>query len=276
MHSLRLCFMAGLVVHAMFPVARAAEEPSELSEQVRQVHAIVENYRVKPVGSNTTAEVMLSPRPLLTFGDAARNNEAGTLWTWTMGKRPVAFAEVFRPTGENPILVNAITLASDQRVEMKLAESHIWRPGKSQRQPKRCPADIAAVADSPMQRLRQMKEISRRFQAHEFWDPNNSRFELRLLVQPVHRYQDDDAKIVDAGVFALAHGTNPEVLLLIEAIKENGTAAWHYDCLRLGSAEIHVLWDDEEVWTVPRTPGVVGLPIDPYWLAIMPDPTRKP
>ena len=121
-----------------------------------------------------------------------------------------------------------------------------------------------------------MKDISRHFQAHEFWDPNNSRYELRLLTQPVYRYQDDAANIVDAGVFVFAHGTNPEVLMLIEAIQDNGSASWHYDFIRLGSAEMHVHWDEKSVWTVPRTPDIVGLPTDPYWLAVLRDPTRTP
>jgi hypothetical protein len=275
MHSLRCSFLISLAVCGNVPLAFAAEDSPEPSESVRQIRAVLADYRANLAGSSSTDDVKLSARPLLTFGDAARNNEAGTLWTWTVKQRPVAFVEVFRPSGD-PTLVHALTLASEQRIELKLAESQTWRPGKTQRQPKRCPADVATVADSPIQRLRQMKDISRHFHAHEFWDPNNSRFELRLLVQPVYRYQDDVAKIVDAGVFALAHGTNPEVLVLIEAVKENDTVAWHYDFLRLGSAEIHVLWDEEEVWTVPRTPGVVGLPIDPYWLAVTPNPARTP
>ena len=111
-----------------------------------------------------------------------------------------------------------------------------------------------------------MKEISRRLEAHEFWDPNNSRFELRLLVQPVHRYHDESAKVLDGAVFVLAHGTNPEVLVQIEADTAEQPARWRYSFARLGSAELHVLFDGKEIWTQPRTPGIVGQPVDPYWL----------
>jgi hypothetical protein len=110
----------------------------------------------------------------------------------------------------------------------------------------------------------------RRFAAHQFWDPNNTRSELRLLVQPVHRYQDDDALVLDGAVFVLAHGTNPEVLLQIEAVSVKGGPLWKYSLVRLGSAEMHVELDGREVWTVPRTPGVVGRPDDPYWLFLIP------
>jgi hypothetical protein len=115
-----------------------------------------------------------------------------------------------------------------------------------------------------------MKEISRRFEAHEYWDPNNSRFELRLLVQPIHRFRDESAKRVDGAVFVLAHGTNPEVLLQIEAHTDQQASRWKYSLVRLGSAELHVLLDGKEVWVEQRTPGVVGQPTDPYWLLVTP------
>jgi hypothetical protein len=47
-------------------------------------------------------------------------------------------------------------------------------------------------------------------------------------------------------------------------------AQWQFAAIRLGSAEMHVALDDKEVWTVGRTPGVVGKPTDPYWLFLSP------
>jgi hypothetical protein len=114
-----------------------------------------------------------------------------------------------------------------------------------------------------------MKEIARRFTAHEFWDPDNSRFELRLLVQPVHRYRDERLGILDGAAFVLAHGTNPEAILLVEAHRAQPTQ-WRYSLARLGSAELHAELDGREVWKRERTPGVVGSPTDPYWLFVSP------
>jgi hypothetical protein len=87
-----------------------------------------------------------------------------------------------------------------------------------------------------------MKEISRRFEAHEFWDPDNSRFELRLLVQPVHRYSDESQSLIDGAIFVLAHDTNPEILVQLEAHADiNSDGRWKVSFSRLGSAELHVL-----------------------------------
>ena len=74
-------------------------------------------------------------------------------------------------------------------------------------------------------------------------------------------------RFTDGALFVLAHGTNPEVLVLIEAIGDSiDKARWHYGLARCGSAEMHVAIDGKEVWTVGRTPGVAGKPTDPYWL----------
>lgn len=250
------------------------EDPPALSETTQEVPTLLSGYRARPVAPNSSAVITLSPRPLLTFGDAARNNEAGTLWAWTVAGRPVAFIENYRPGGNDPNWIHALTLSSPALIELDITTNQQWKPSQSHFALQRCPDDVAAVAETAPQRLRQMKAISRRFQAHEFWDPNNSRFELRLLVQPVLHYSDEAENIVDGAVFVLAHGTNPEVLVQIEARREKEATAWNYGFVRLGSAEMHVAWDEKEVWTVPRTPGVVGQPSDPYWLCVRQNPLR--
>ena len=76
-------------------------------------------------------------------------------------------------------------------------------------------------------------------------------------------------------VFVLAHGTNPEVLIQIEAHADEQPPRWRYSLARLGSAEMHVSLDSKEVWTQDRTPGIVGQPVDPYWLLITRMPPRS-
>jgi hypothetical protein len=164
-------------------------------------------------------------------------------------------------------------MTSPELIELTAPKNQRWTPKKSHFALKEVPG-APNVGDQPVVRLRQMKEISRRFEAHEFWDPDNSRFELRLLVQPVLRYRDDAAKVTDGTVFVMAHGTNPEILIQIEADAATQPPRWKYSLARLGSAEMHVLIDGREVWTEPRTPGVFGQPVDPYWLFFLaPDQT---
>lgn len=262
--ELSLCAIALLLLQVHTPAEDTRKE-AEPSAAVAAAGAHVSDFKVTTVVDGSPTDVELLANPLLTYGDAARNNEAGTLWAWGKSGRPAAFLELYRNVGENQPWVHALTLTSPELVRLSSPSGHRWNPQKTHFALKDLPKP-SDVSDQPAMRLRQMKDISRRFEAHEFWDPNNSRFELRLLVQPVHRYKDESAKLLDGAVFVLAHGTNPEVLLQIEAHSTQAQPVWKYSLARLGSAELHVLLDGQEVWTEPRTPGIAGQPVDPYWL----------
>jgi hypothetical protein len=210
--------------------------------------------------------VELHARSLLNYGDSARANKNGTVWAFGKQGRPLAILELYQGTEPNASRIHAVTLTGDRTIVMKTPLASVWQPQTTQIEPKPI-SGAAAPEATASRRLRQMKELARRFTGHEFWDPDNSRFELRLLVQPVHRYRDAEREIQDGGVFILAHGTNPEVVMLIEALgKTQGEARWHYSLARLGSAELHVELDGAAVWKRERTPGIVGKPTDPYWL----------
>ena len=262
------CFQraAALALCLAMTTAVRSEELATKKEESLALKEAREHVSELKVSSTRTREALIEllPNPLLTYGDAARNNAAGTLWAWGKSGRPVAFLELYRNIGQDQPWVHALTLTSPELIQLDAPTGQRWTPQKSHFVLKDVP-DSPEVGSQPAVRLRQMKDISRRIEAHQFWEPNNSRFEMRLLVQPVHRYQDESAKLIDGAVFVLAHGTNPEVLVQIEAHAAE-PARWKYSLVRLGSAEMHVLLDGKEVWTEPRTPGVLGQPVDPYWL----------
>lgn len=237
----------------------------EPSQSVKEARTHMAEIAIRSLSNGRDIEIERLPNPLMTYGDAARNNEAGTLWVWGKSGRPVAFLELYRNVGKNEPWVHALTLTSPELTQLTGPNGNRWTPKKSHFALSDIP-NAPEVGAQPAVRLRQMKEISRRLEAHEFWDPNNSRFELRLLVQPVHRYHDESSKVLDGAVFVLAHGTNPEVLVQIEADDTEQPPRWRFSFARLGSAELHVLLDGQEVWTQSRTPNIVGQPIDPYWL----------
>ncbi|AMV20845.1 hypothetical protein [Planctomyces sp. SH-PL14] len=204
-------------------------------------------------------------KPLITYGDPVRQNDNGTLWAWGRAGRPKCFLELYQSDENRGFWIHAVSLTSTDLVEMRAPLSPRWTPKAAAFKP--APITGPPIGDSERVRLRQMKEIAGRLKAHEFWDPDNSRYELRLLIQPVHRYADPAAGILDGTVFVFAHGTNPEILVLIEATgPEPASATWKLAAARMGSAELHLSLGDEEVWSAPRTPNVVGRPEDPYWL----------
>ncbi|HMC09794.1 MAG TPA: hypothetical protein VKH44_00835, partial [Pirellulaceae bacterium] len=145
--------------------------------------------------------VATSGKPLFGYSDAARIIADGGIWAWGSEGRPVAMAKVWK--NSNGTRTCAFSLTSAERVVVHGPEFKTWQPEQIQVEPSRL-NDAPAAEQQNANRLRQLKEQARRFTAHEFWNPDNSRFELRLLAQPVHRYQDEKRDIVDGAVFLLA------------------------------------------------------------------------
>lgn len=209
-------------------------------------------------------------RAALVFGDLARGNTNGTLWVYGKTGRPLAFVELYKGIEPNSQWCHAATLTGTRQVVLTTPLVSRWMPETTQIEPVLFP-EVATPEAKESLRLRQLKELALKFSAHQFWDPDNSRFELRLLVQPVHRYSDPNAGIQDGAAFVFANGTNPEVIVMIEALgKDVKSSRWHYSFARLGSAEMHVKLDNQEVWKRDRTPGVIGTPRDPYWMFFSP------
>ncbi|HWB12070.1 MAG TPA: hypothetical protein VG826_22785 [Pirellulales bacterium] len=217
---------------------------------------------------NETIELI--DRPLLSFGDPARQYQRGSFWAWGRTGRPAAFMEVWQNADQPELWRHSITLCSSDRLVLDAGISGRWTPPQAALET-RAIADAPPPAKEESARLRQLKELGRRFTAHEFWDPDNSRFELRLLPQPVHRYTDPTARLQDGAVFIVAHGTNPEIVLLIEAQGDSlESSRWHYALVRTSSAELHVSLDGKEIWQRGRVPNIAGSPLESYWIFRLP------
>jgi hypothetical protein len=250
----------------------AQESPGNLSDEERERvrKATVEHVKRFVVTGKEDQRYEPVDKPLLASSDLSRG-ELGALWAFGAEGRPVAALELFKNSAiSSAPWTQVLTLTTDQLVTTQFPPAYAWTPQQSQLEMQ--PLEAASTpAQRSTLRERQIKIIARRFDAHEFWDPNNSRFELRLLESPLHAYKDEAAGIMDGALFAFVHGTNPEVLLLIEAHKSaQGGLQWKYGLVRMGSAEMHVNLDGEEIWQIGRTPGVAGNSRAPYWITSAP------
>src|SRR5437763_1863964 len=135
-----------------------------------------------------------------------------------------------------------------------------------------------APAGQPAVRQRQLKALAQKFSGHEVWDPGNTRYDLRRLDRPLHAYRDEAAGLLDGALFALANGTNPEIMLFVEARadpRDATKAAWRFAVGRLSHAELHLEYDGREVFSSPRGDRLSG-PDKPYWLGLVEGVPREP
>ena len=110
-------------------------------------------------------------------------------------------------------------------------------------------------AESPEERLRQMKLLAADFTANLVDTRSNREGEdqqLRQMPRPVYRYQSAVHHVLEGGIFAYVLGTDPELFLLIEAVEDDGKSSWRYGLTRMNSDRLSVLFQNREVWNAPR------------------------
>ena len=80
-------------------------------------------------------------------------------------------------------------------------------------------------------------------------------FQLRLMPQPIHRYTDAKIGVIDGTIFVMAHGTNVELLVFVEAQETKDKPQWFVGFSRLGAAALQARFDNETIWAAERNFG---------------------
>jgi hypothetical protein len=241
----------GVLFLLAFASIGLADDKSD--EQVVETHRarmkeIAERIRLF-VGTERTpdAERKLAPEPVLRYNDASRKLHESALWTWGEGRPAAIMAIEYYPEGQRGKWLFEIASLSPEQLLVEGAGNVPWTAEKPGFTPQPVP-DAPPPADTPAARLTQMKQIHRRFAAFES-AVIEGRIVLRPLVRPLDRYQDKAAGVIDGAIVTFANGTNPEVLLLLEAHEAPGVPArWQYSLAQMTGGEVAVELDGAEVW----------------------------
>jgi hypothetical protein len=108
-------------------------------------------------------------------------------------------------------------------------------------------------------RLSQLRQLASRFRGESVDDTTGQKWELRLLRQPLFRYDlpqqegETIARVLDGGLFTLASGTDPEILILVEARESGGGRHWHWALGRFSDRPLTAWLDDRQVWSVEHS-----------------------
>lgn len=192
----------------------------------------------------------IKKEPLLRWSNAVTKIVDGTVFLWTMNGRPQAAVQVFRVPGD-VWLQEFQSLSTDGIVAKRSGES-LWNPNKPGIKFREIPKSPQPHSRK-VGRLVQMRAIAREFTATDQFEDKEP-YELRLMTNPLHRYDDEESGIVDGALFSFAHGTDPEVLLLVEAVKEKSTVEWRVAFAPLTSYAVRVERKGDEFWSCERRP----------------------
>jgi hypothetical protein len=186
--------------------------------------------------------------PLLVYTDNTRKQADATLWVWTQQNRPVGVmaVELYPTHRSGPRWLFEVVSLSDHRITAVRPPELRW----SAREPAMAwqPLDMNPPAGTPAARLIQMREAVRQFRVRES-AVVEGKLELRPMTTPLLRYDHAGSGVLDGAMFAFANGTNPEVLLLIEARRSpGGTPQWQYRLGQMTGGEVTVEYRDKVVW----------------------------
>lgn len=101
-----------------------------------------------------------------------------------------------------------------------------------------------------------MKDLARRFSCRLTGDADGE--QLRLLPRPLYRYQTNRDNLIDGALFAFVQGTDPEVVLVLEATRRDKRSEWRYALTRLSMATLEADLDGKSMWAVPADSGATG------------------
>jgi hypothetical protein len=230
----------------------AAQEKEESTPQTLRdfIDRSIEEHQVYP---SADAEQPAQTLTALRWANNTRGSEDGVTLLYVYGGRPLAAACVY-PWGMR--LEHDFESISREKFVARYKGQVVWQP--------QAPGVVFAdIPDAPApeatrpQRLRQIKSLAERFQATLLgWKVDNSdREELRLLSRPLYRYDpEQEGDVIDGAVLAFVMGTDPEVLLLIEAVQHAGAVKWQYAFARRTSGELEGRLQGAVVWNAKRFP----------------------
>lgn len=187
----------------------------------------------------------LVAQPLLVWTNPVSGSIRGRVYLWTQRGIPALVASIYKYDEQTHVSSECHALAR-QSVSGKSSSGEAWKIEAPSLQFKPVPK-TGAPSQTRAGRLTQMREIARRFTASRT-DPDKSRWDLRLLVQPLYRYPESNTVRTDGAVFAFVQGTNPDVLLLIES---GGESDWKYALARMHRYGLNIQLDGASIQDFP-------------------------
>jgi hypothetical protein len=203
-----------------------------------------------------TQKLELRREPIYRWTNPTRvGGQIGEVFIWTEHGRPEVIGSIFsHPDGNLRVFCHEFHSLSTEVLVVDRDAPNRWEPQAPGVDLKPIPG-APAPARSAAQRQAQIRELARTFSGRSLSDQGQS-WELRLLPRPLYRYESTSTDVIDGALFALVSsaGTDPEIILLLEARRTDSGPQWQFGAARFSDMSLWLKHNNEEVWSAIRGP----------------------
>jgi hypothetical protein len=210
----------------------------------------------------TPKELKFRPEPVLLWSNPIRGNDTrGSVFVWTYEGRAEVIGTVFsyRAGANHRQVKHSFHSLSLSPLIAERNMQDAWSIRVQGINPKKIP-EAPVPAKTRALRLSQMRDLAREFSATTTL--NDVRQELRLLPQPLFRNEEGSNEVLDGAVFTFVTGTDPELMLVIEARGKDDKCAWHFGAGRFTDLALELTRNQTVLWTYEE--GLVDNEKTPY------------
>lgn len=221
----------------------------EAAESTRLARREIARYELS-LADEQGRPLELRAEPVFRWTNQLNRRFYGDVYLWTDEERPAAVVSITNVFGSVQKMEAEFHSLSREELRATRDDSPFWSPASAgiewltiENSPE--------VAETSRGRLLQMRTIARRLEVRSSTD--DGAWSLRLLPNPVYRYESHETAATDGAMFAFAKGTDPDLFLLLEVQESDGHTEWRAAFARFtGHAALEVVDGDEVVWSAPK------------------------
>jgi len=197
-------------------------------------------------------KLKLNAEPVLRWSNPSAGQLYGAVFVWTSDGRPEVVGSIYKWYSPFKHYSTEFQSFAESAIGGSREGREMWTPARAGVEFKLVP-EGPPPAEAAAGRLRQMREIAGGFTVTRT-DREGKQQKMRLLTQPIYRYESAPSAVRDGGLFTFVDGTDPEAFLLLEARRHAQEDRWQYALTRMNSTKLEATYKENPVWSVDVLP----------------------
>lgn len=246
--------IAGLgtaLFHTAMGPSTPADDVDEESARGKRALALVSaiadewTFSVKPRTGDRVRLKRLE-KPLARWSNPEVGSIHGAVFVWTRDDRPELIASMFKWFAPKSDCDGEFHSLCGEPLEGTRG-TRTWSTAGKHLDLKTLEG-VDMPAQTFAQRTRQMRAIVDSLAIVESL-ADGQKIPLRAQTQPLYRYASESANVIDGAIFSFVRATDPEAIVMIEAVNAVAKPSWRIGFARMSVEELTATRAGAEIWT---------------------------